>query len=118
VDDYLCIRRALGFTLVRAEKLLARFVTYAAERDVDVVTVDLAVAWAMSPAAAGPRWWDQRLSTVRGFAAYLNTLDPRVGVPPPGLIRCGPPRTTPYLYTDAEITALVQAAGARRPVRP
>lgn len=38
-------------------------------------------------------------------------------IPPPGLIRCGPRRATPYLCSNADIAALVEAAGALpRPV--
>jgi integrase/recombinase XerD len=48
---------------------------------------------------------------VCGFAVHLHALDPRVEVPPPGLLRRGPRRQTPYLYSQADITALVDAAG-------
>jgi len=109
--DYLSIRRALGFKLEQAERLLAQFVAYLHDHNADAPTIDHALAWARLPAAAAPRWWAHRLSTVRGFAAHLHALDPRAEVPPPGLIRCGPRRATPYLYSQADITALVHAAG-------
>jgi integrase/recombinase XerD len=109
--DYLSIRRALGFKLEQAEKLLAQFVAYLHDHNADAPTIDHALAWARLPADATPRWWAHRLSTVRGFAAHLHALDPRVEVPPPGLIRCGPRRATPYLYSQADLTALVHAAG-------
>jgi integrase/recombinase XerD len=109
--DYLRLRRALGFKLERAEKLLAQFVAYLHDHHADAPTIDHALAWATLPAEAAPRWWAYRLSTVRGFAAHLHALDPRVEVPPPGLIRCGPRRATPYQYSQADLTALVAAAG-------
>jgi len=108
--DYLRIRRALGFKLERAERLLAQFVAYLHDHNAEVATIADALAWATSPAAATPRWWAHRLSTVRGFAAYLHTLDARAEVPPPGLLRRGPRRQTPYLYSEADITVLVHAA--------
>jgi integrase/recombinase XerD len=52
---------------------------------------------------------------VRGFAAYLHGTDPSVQVPPPGLIRRGNDRATPYLYSDAEISAIIAAAGTLQP---
>ena len=52
---------------------------------------------------------------VRGFAAYLHGTDPSAQVPPPGLIRRGNDRATPYIYSDAEISAIITAAGALRP---
>ena len=108
--DYLRVRRALGFKLERAERLLAQFVAYLHDHDAEVPTIQDALAWAMSPTDATPRWWAHRLSTVRGFAAHLHALDPRVEVPPPGLLRRGPRRATPYLYSAADIGALVDAA--------
>ena len=35
-------------------------------------------------------------------------------MPPAGLIRSGPRRSTPYLYSDDEIVALLDAAGRLR----
>jgi len=108
--DYLRIRRTLGFKLDQAERLLTQFIAYLHDHNVEVPTIEDALAWATSPTAASPRWWAQRLTTVRRFAAHLHTLDPRAEVPPPGLIRCGPRRQTPYLYSEADIAALVDAA--------
>ena len=108
--DYLRVRRALGFKLERAERLLTQFVAYLHDHNAEVPTIEDALAWAMSPTDATPRWWAHRLSTVRGFAAYLHALDTRVQVPPPGLLRRGPRRAIPYLYSGADIGALVDAA--------
>jgi integrase/recombinase XerD len=108
--DYLSVRRALGSKLDRAEKLLDQFVGYLELQHADVVTVEHAVAWATQPDRSG--WWHaMRLSTVRRFAAYLRNIDNRTQIPPPGLIAHGKHRATPYLYSEAEIHALVQAAG-------
>jgi integrase/recombinase XerD len=109
--DYLRVRRALGFKLERTERLLAQFVAYLHDRNAQVPTIEDALAWATSPTDATPRWWAHRLSMVRGFAVHLHALDPRVEVPPPGLLRSGPRRQTPYLYSQADLTALVDAAG-------
>jgi integrase len=108
--DYLDVRRALGFKLDRAEKLLGQFVSYLEVQHADVVTVDHALAWATLPGRSN--WWHaMRLSAVRRFAVYLHNLDQRTQLPPPGLITHGKHRATPYLYSDAEVHALVQAAG-------
>lgn len=107
--DYLNVRRALGSKLDRAEKLLGQFVSYLEFQHADVITVEYALAWATLPQRSG--WWHaMRLSTVRRFAVYLRNVDDRTQVPPPGLIAHGKHRATPYLYSDAEIHALVQAA--------
>ena len=77
LDDYLAIRRALGFKLERAEKLLAQFLAYLDERGADTVTTELALAWATLPARRRPSWWAHRLSVVRGFAALPAHARPR-----------------------------------------
>ncbi len=113
--DYLSLRRALGFQLANAGRLLDQFVGYLQAHGVDTVTTERALAWATLPAGTSAHWWAIRISVVRGFAAYLHSLDPSVEVPPAGVFRTGPCRATPYLYSQAEIRSLIEAAGALRP---
>jgi integrase/recombinase XerD len=51
----------------------------------------------------------------RGFARHLATIDPASEVPSTDLLPGRRPRIAPYIYTDAEITALLAAAGELRP---
>ena len=115
LDDYLSLRRALGFHLDNAGRLLGQFVGYLDRRGTDTITIEDTLRWAMLPAHASRHWWAIRVSVVRGFAAYLHSVDPRVQIPPTGLIRCGTCRATPYLYSDAEIGSLMQAAAQLQP---
>jgi integrase len=108
--DYLILRRALGFKLGRHEKLLGQFLTHLEDAGITVVTVAAAVDWSVLPAGGEGYWWGYRLSVVRGFAKYLNTLDPRHEVPPTELFPQRPHRAVPYLYSDAEVAALIAAA--------
>lgn len=114
VEEYLVVRRALGFKLERAEKLLAQFVAHCDQLGVHTVISDVAIAWAQLP--AGSAWWHkQRLSVVRCFASWLAARDPEAEVPPRDLFGPGTyQRAEPYLYTDAEIRALMDAAGSLR----
>jgi integrase/recombinase XerD len=113
--DYLALRRALGFHLVSAGRLLEQFLDYLDDTGAATATTEHALAWAVQPAQASPHWWAIRLRAVRGFTSYLHGLDATVEVPPTGMIRCGPCGATPYLYSAAEIQALIQAAGALQP---
>ena len=112
--DYLRIRRALGYKLERAGKLLPQFVDYLEQISAEAVTSEQALAWATLPAGGSGRWWAFRLSMVRGFAAYLHSLDPVHQVPPADLLPRRSRRATPYLYRDEEIAALLAAAGRLR----
>jgi integrase/recombinase XerD len=113
--DYLSLRRAMGYKLHAAGRLLGQFVDYLEERGADTITTEDALAWAMLPAEASPHWLAIRLGAVRGFAAHLHSSDPRVEVPPAGMLRAGSCRATPYLYSQADITGLVHAAAALTP---
>ncbi|MFL6112367.1 MAG: integrase, partial [Catenulispora sp.] len=105
IEQYLSLRRALGFKLERAGRLLADFAGFAEQAGTDTVTVDVAVAWASLPAQASPVWAAQRLGVVRGFAGYLHTVDATAEIPPADLLDARIRRATPYLYSDAEIAA-------------
>ncbi|MEX1157029.1 MAG: tyrosine-type recombinase/integrase [Chloroflexota bacterium] len=112
--DYLALRRSLGFGLVRAGRLLTQFTAFLDARGADTITLEAAFAWATLPAGGGSRWLAMRLSVVRGFAAHLHALDPAHELIPPELLRDRGRRATPYLYTDAEIAALMDAARTLR----
>jgi integrase/recombinase XerD len=115
LDDYLSLRRALGFRLASAGRLLGQFVGYLEARGIDTVTTEHALAWATQPSGVSVHWRAIRLSVVRGFAAYLHSLDPAAEVIPAGQFRAGPCRATPYLYSPAEIGSLITAAADLRP---
>jgi len=109
----LASRRALGFQLERAHKLLPRFVDYIADKSHSFITTKAALAWAMLPRNVRPSWWATRLVIVRGFARYMQTLDPRTEVPPVELLPHRCMRSQPYVYTADDIVALLAAAQAR-----
>ena len=112
--DYLSLRRSLGYQLERPEKLLGQFLDYLDERGASTITTDLALSWARLPHDASPLWWAHRLTVVRGFAGYLHVLDEVHEVPPTDVLPWKSHRANPFLYTDAEIAALLRAAAMLR----
>ncbi len=113
-EDYLRMRRALGYKLELAGWHLGKFVIYLEQIDATTVTIDNAVTWATS-AGADPSYWAHRLSIVRQFARHLQTIDPACEVPPARLLPYRAPRAIPYLYEPQEIVALMRAAGDLEP---
>ena len=93
---------------------LPQFVEFLEQRQATVVTTAPALRWATEPADASVVWWHQRLAIVRGFARYLQAADPRHEVPPVNLLPAKFRRAVPYLYSEAEIEALMRAAGRIR----
>jgi integrase len=114
-EDYIAIRRALGFKLERHPRLLGQFIDYLDDAGASTVTAKLAVAWATTPGTTNPNWWAARLATVRGFAAYLVSLDPSVEVPSADLLARRDERATPFLLSEPDLAGLMTAAGALAP---
>lgn len=109
------MRRSLGFKLTSYGRLLNDFVAYLEASGATTVTTEAAVAWALLPSGAMPRWWAYRLGVVRGFASHLHAFDPAAQVPPVGLLACPQRRVGPHLYTDEEVTALMAQARGLSP---
>jgi integrase len=113
--DYLVLRRSLGFKLHGHDRLLADFLGYLEESGATAVTSAAALAWATARPGASPTQWAHRLSVVRGFARHLQCMDDTVEVPPIDLLGRRRYRPAPYLYSDADVVALLEAADALRP---
>lgn len=113
--DYLRIRRRLGFEMPQDDRLLEGFVEFLERAGAERITTELALMWARTPVHAHPHRWRQRLGVARGFARHLATIDPSSEVPSKDLLPGTRPRIAPYIYSDAEIAALIGAARKLRP---
>jgi integrase len=115
LDDYLGLHRSLGRKYVDHGIQLPQFVAYLNAAGATTVTTELALAWATQPTGSTPVWWARRLTMVRGFACYLKALDPATEIPSRELLPFRASRVDPYLYSDADVAALMAAARALRP---
>lgn len=110
VEDYLRLRRCLGFGLINQARLLRDFAAYLQATGTSTVTTAAAVAWANQPVDADATWLHARITVVRGFAVYLQALDPATEVPPPDVLPDGSHRATPFIYTEQQVSGLLRAA--------
>jgi integrase/recombinase XerD len=110
-EEYLTIRRALGYKLTGYDAVLGEFTDWLDAREATVVTADLAVVWVtrLRPTTSPVRQ-RQLLTMVRCFAEYLHAVDPRTEVPTKDLLPARHERKAPYLYSSAELAALMAAA--------
>lgn len=109
--EYLQLRRSLGHDLAEAHRLLPRFVAYLDVVGAETVTVAAALAWAQQPAAAaGSSVWARRMTVARGFACYMAGVDARTEVPPVGLVTFRQRRRPPFIFSPADIAALMAQA--------
>jgi integrase len=111
LDDYLRLRRSLGHQMAEAAYLLPDFVSFMDNRGEQTVTVAAALDWMKTRepevvTTVSPR----RITAVRGFARYLSGTDPATEVPPLGLVPYNRRRGQVFLYSDADIAAIMAAA--------
>lgn len=110
VEEYLTMRRNLGFKLKRVGPVLLDFVGFLERHRSSYITTPLALAWAKQTSGReSDTRAAQRLSFVRLFARFRSATDPRTQIPPAELLPFRPQRAKPYLYSDEEIALLLQA---------
>jgi integrase len=110
LQEYLVLRRSLGYKMHDAGLMLPRFVSFMEERRAQYITARLALEWVQRGKAVQPAEWARRLCFVRGFARYRSAVDPRTEVPPPELLPYRSTRAHPYLYTEQEVQRLLDEA--------
>jgi integrase len=107
LDDYLVLRRSLGFKLHKAGVRLPKFLAFMQKKKTPYITVAVALEWALQAPGTEPF---TRLSLIRGFAKHLAAFDARTEVPPTSLLPKRSHRRRPYIYSDNEVRRLLTAA--------
>jgi integrase len=111
--DYLDLRHSLGHAIDDVGRLLPSFVGFLSDRGLSTVTVRAALDWAQtSPtgiSASGPA---RRMTAARGFARYLAGIDEATEVPPLGLVPSRQTWRRPFIFTPADIDAVIRLTRA------
>ena len=116
VETYLAYRRRHGFKLSIDATQLRSFARFADEVGTeDHLTVALAIEWAQSSRRPSPFTWARRVEVLRGFARFCLREDPATEIPPQSLFGPAHRRLVPHIYTDAELSALLEAANGLAP---
>jgi integrase/recombinase XerD len=111
LDEYLQLRRTLGHKLEHAHRYLPRFVSYLDVHNIEFVTIEAALAWSLErEVPVGSVVPSHRMMVVRGFARYLSGIDARTEVPPAGTIRHPNRWRRPFIYSDADVLAMIEQA--------
>lgn len=112
INDYITLRRGLGFKLYHETWVLPAFAAFLKAHGEDVITANLALRFAQQPAEAHPSWWASKLGIVRRFASYMQAFEPRTQVPAAALLPHRSSRAIPHLYRDDEVAAVLREAAA------
>jgi integrase len=110
VQQYLTMRRALGFKLERHEAHLLDFVAFMRRQRTRRITGKRIVQWVRENPSTDPSYQGLRFGAVRVFAVYHSTVDPRTEVPPADLMPRTRGRNRFYLYSDDEVKRLLADA--------
>lgn len=111
LDQYLDLRRSMGFKLHEADSLLRSLLAFMEGRRADIITSRIALEWATQPAACAPQRWAKRLCYVRHFAEFVSAFEPRTEIPSCDVLPYpAARRNPPYLFSPAEIARLIKGA--------
>lgn len=115
VEAYIALRRAVGFALRHTDRILRQFARFAARRHERYVRISTAIEFARR--SRSPERREHVLSKIRLLARHLAAGDRRHEVPPAAVFSQNAyPRPTPFIFTPAQIAALVEAAFQLAPV--
>ncbi len=112
LERYVHMRQGLGYKYEGPAHRLSDFVDFMDARGAATITAALAMEWVTQ--TGNQPSWAIRLADVRCFAQHAAHFDPLTEVPPAEAISAVR-RAKPYIYSDAEIKALLDAALALPP---
>ncbi|MEU0533420.1 tyrosine-type recombinase/integrase [Amycolatopsis tolypomycina] len=113
--DYLRLRNRLGHDLAEYHRLLPRFVAFLDQAGLPTVTVAAALEWANAPEVdPSTTMAARRMTIARGFARHMAGLDPRTEIPPFGLVASRRGRHEPFIFSPADLDALLTGAQSLR----
>jgi integrase/recombinase XerD len=110
IDDYLALRRAVGFQLKTEASMLHDFARWASQCGETHVRAQTAMEWAAT--ARSPWQRERRLRTVAAFARHARTEDPRHEVPATFVFARRHLRPKPYIYSPQELRRLLEVSGS------
>lgn len=111
VEAYLAYRRRHGYKLTIDGTQLQSFARFADRAGTeDHLTVALAVAWARTSHSPSSFTLARRIEILHGFARFCLREDPATEIPPRGLFGSAHRRLVPHIYTEGELSRLLEAA--------
>jgi integrase len=111
VEEYLALRRATGYSMRDADRILRSYGRFADARHERFVSIETILAWARR--ARSPERREALVRKVALLARHLHAEDPRHEIPSYRVFASNPfRRPEPFIFTRAQIAALVAAARA------
>ena len=118
IEDYVTLRRSLGFKLKDMAPDLLDFAAFLEQKAAPYITTELAMEWAMLPKDHQPSDWAQRLGFIRVFARHWHATSTYRDSPTRLAAVPAPARTTLSVFGTRDRKALGSGPQAFSPERP
>ena len=116
VEEFIVLRRGLGYRSPSQERALRAFGQHLDQGGHEgPIPLESSLEWATKTASLDPCNPARRLTMVRGFLRHLAAMDGATEVPDPGLLGSTGHRKPPHIYSETEISDLLQAAAGLAP---
>jgi integrase len=114
-EEYLGLRRSLGFKLIDAEYILRWFLAFMQREQTTHIKTEAVLRWVHASETVSLPVRSSRFAVVRKFAQYAHALDAEHEVPPYRLVTHKTERTAPHIYSHSEVLRLLEACRALQP---
>jgi len=112
IEDYITYKRGLGYKITVEARELRRFAAYTRAISYSgSLTSELAIQWASYNTDYSRFYMARRLGNIHTFAKYISAFDPDAQIPHKGVFGRCHGRISPYIYSDEEISLLINEAG-------
>jgi len=115
-EDFLKYKQSLGFRYHDEAKVMRRFCHYCSENNVKEasLTKELVLGWTAKRKGESISTRQHRISCIREFARFLNTLGYNTYVFPPQKNTCNK-SFVPYVFTHSEISTIIASCDCVKP---
>ncbi|MBF0365513.1 MAG: tyrosine-type recombinase/integrase [Oligoflexia bacterium] len=110
LDEYIKMKRLMGFKMQRSEYELKRFIDFIAKKNKKTITLELVLSWIKRSKTSRNITKRKHLVMIRKFLCFLNQEDTKIPIPNLNLIPIeANQKYKPYVYTDKEIKEILKA---------
>lgn len=112
VEEYISYKQSLGYKIKIESEELRRFAAYTRNIGYEgSLTSELSVQWATLKNNYSQFYKARRLEILHTFAKYVFAFDSCAQIPQTGVFGKCHCRVSPYIYTDKEVSLLINEAG-------
>jgi site-specific recombinase XerD len=112
IEEYISYKQSLGYKIKIESQELRRFAAFT--RSIGYagsLTSELAMRWSSLNSDYSRLYMARRLETIHTFAKFISSFDPDAQIPQTGVFGKSHCRISPYIYSDEEISLLMNEAG-------